>query len=232
MQAANWTQVFINPKHPKFFAVNDFFALLTIVSVAVVVLETVPSLGAYQSWFTVIEWISVVLFTFEYIARTIATKPSLKYTFSFFGIVDLLAVLPSFFGAGNLTFLKAARALRIIRLLRLIRTTAMHNHSKEEDFNPVLLNVMIYFAALMMALLTFGTLMYLIENSSSAFLSIPAGMWWSLKVFLGSVPVDLPATSFGAALHVLTRFTGMLLLGLLLGVVGNIFRAMLGDEEK
>ena len=93
------------------------------------------------------------------------------------------------------------------------------------------MNVLIYFAALLFALLTFGTLMYIVEGGD-VFISIPAGMWWSLKVFLGGISVPAPVSEIGEMLYVLTRFTGMLLLGLLLGVVGNIFRLVLGAEKK
>ena len=225
----HWVQSFVNSKHPKFFAVNDFFALLTIVSIIAVVLETVPALEQYTTIFFWVEWVTVGLFTFEYIVRLVATKPIHKYAFSFFGIVDLVAILPSFLGVGNLTFLKSARALRIIRLLRLIRASAVRSHARDEHYNPVLFNVLIYGAALVIALLTFGTLMYLVESGES-FTSIPAGMWWSFKVFMAGIPVVTPATEIGEVLFVLTRFTGMLLLGLLLGVVGNIFRSIVGGK--
>ncbi len=68
--------------------------------------------------------------------------------------------------------------------------------------------------------------MYLVEGSQSAFASIPAGMWWSLKVFMAGIPVVEPATTLGEFFFVVTRFIGLLLLGLLIGVVGNVFRVL------
>jgi len=194
--------IFSDPTHPHFFIANNFF---------------------------VVEWVSVTLFSIEYFARAWATKPTRKYIFSFFGIIDLVSILPSFLGVGNFTFLKSARALRIIRLLRLLRSTSVQSHKKDEDYNPVAFNVLIYFAALVFALLTFGTLMFIFEPSET-FTSIPAGMWWAFKVFLGGIAVSVPVTEIGEVFYVLTRFTGMLLLGLLLGVVGNIFRLVLGNK--
>lgn len=222
-------RIFSDPTHPKFFLVNDFFAILTILSVLVVVLETVPGLEKYDLAFFVIEWFSVTLFSIEYISRLWSTNPPRKYAFSFFGIIDLLSILPSFLGVGNLTFLKSARALRIIRLLRLVRTSSVKAHEKEEEYNPIAFNVLIYFAALLFALLVFGTAMYVFEPSET-FASIPAGMWWSFKVFLASIPVDQPTTAIGDGLYVLTRFVGLMLLGLLIGVVGNVFRILIGNK--
>lgn len=225
----NWTSVFTDQKHPYFFIANDFFALLTIISILVIVLETIPNFSQYSTIFFWVEWITVALFSFEYIVRFIATKPSRKYALSFFGLIDLISILPSFLGIGNLTFLKSARALRIIRLLRLIRAGAVQSHAGDENYSPVVFNVLIYAAALLIALLTFGTLMYIAEPGE-VFSSIPAGMWWSFKVFMAGIPVDSPVTEIGEILFVMTRFTGMLLLGLLLGVVGNIFRVVLGGK--
>ena len=79
-----------------FHYVNDFFALLTIISIVSVVLETVPSLQTYSQIFFIIEWVAVLLFTVEYVGRTIASKPIWKYPTSFFGYVDLVSIVPTF----------------------------------------------------------------------------------------------------------------------------------------
>lgn len=220
-------QAFTQPTTKTFAVVSNFFALLTIGSIVSVVLETVPRFSVYSNVFFIVEWTAVILFTLEYCGRLYITKPARAYIFSFFGYVDLLAILPTFLGLGNFTFLKSARALRIVRLLRLVRLTkiARAPHVSEEAFGVLGLNVLIYFATLLCALLLAGTAVYLVEPQ--LFMSIPAGMWWSFKVFMGSLPVTLPETALGEALLVTTRFVGLLLLGLLVGVVGNIFRSLL-----
>ena len=212
-----------------FHYVNDFFALLTIVSIVAVVLETVTSLEQYSQTFLIIEWVAVLLFTVEYIGRTIASKPTWKYPTSFFGYIDLVSILPTFLGLGNFTFLKSARALRIIRLLRMLRLAKISRSKAvdEDSVSTLSLNVLIYFVTLTFALLITGTAMYLVEPGTSAFSSIPAGMWWSLKVFMAGIPITEPVTALGEFFFVLTRFVGLLLLGLLIGVVGNVFRVVL-----
>lgn len=223
-------KAFANTDSKIFHYVNDFFALLTIVSIIAVVLETVPSLGHYSQTFLVIEWVAVLLFTIEYIGRTIASKPTWKYPTSFFGYIDLVSILPTFFGLGNFTFLKSARALRIIRLLRMLRLAKVTRHdAQDEDMSAMSLNVLIYFVTLTFALLVTGTAIYLVEPSM--YTSIPAGMWWSLKVFMAGIPVVEPVTAIGEFLFVVTRFIGLLLLGLLIGVVGNVFRSLLTGKK-
>ncbi len=225
---------FSNPSSKTFHYVNDFFALLTIISIIAVVLETVSSLEPYSQVFLIIEWVAVGFFTIEYIGRTIASKPRWKYPTSFFGYIDLISILPTLLGLGNFTFLKSARALRIIRLLRMLRLAKMSRSDlmDEENMSVMSLNVLIYFVTLTFALLVTGTAIYLVEPETSAFASIPAGMWWSLKVFMAGIPVAEPVTALGEFFFVLTRFIGLMLLGLLIGVVGNVFRVLLGGRKK
>lgn len=231
---SHWTQALVNPSHKNYFLVNDALAVLTIVSIASVVLETVTSLEQYHYVFLTLEWVAVFFFSIEYIVRVVATKPTSKYIFSFFGIVDLVSIVPSFLGIGNLTFLKSARALRIMRLLRMMRLAKIgrKNLNDEIGLSIISLNVIIYLGTLFVALLGTGTLMYLVESTQPVFSSIPAGMWWSLKVFLGSITVPEPTTFLGETFYVLTRFVGLLLLGLLVGVVGNIFHSTMLSNKK
>lgn len=223
------TCAFVNSNTKIFQVVSNFLAILTIVSIASVVLETVSSLQSYHIVFLVIEWVAVVFFTLEYVGRFIVSKPKWKYSISFFGVVDLVAILPTFLGLGNFTFLKSARAFRIIRLLRMMRLAKVGRAEimTDENMGVMSLNVIIYFATLLTALLITGTAMYLTEPQLSSFASIPAGMWWSLKVFMAGIPVMEPQTDLGGIFFVLTRFIGLLLLGLLVGVVGNVFKVVM-----
>jgi len=220
----------LKPDNGLYFILSDFLALCTIVSIIAIVLETVPSMEKYELYFTVVEYTAVLIFTLEYLARLSVTKPKRAYVFSFYGLIDLVSVLPSFMGFGNLTFLKSVRAIRLIRLLRLIRLAKLshsHRSDPEESLGVFALNVSIYITLLLLALLCMGTLMYVAEEQVGTILSIPAGMWWSFQVFMGGIPVDTPLTMLGSILYVLARFVGLLLLGVLVGVVGNVFRTLL-----
>lgn len=224
-----------NPKAPRYFLVTDVLAFFTILSVLGIVLETVPSLAVHKNIFWFIEWSSVIVFSAEYLARLYISKPRLKYSLSFFGIIDLLAILPSFLGVGNLTFLKSARVLRIMRFLRMVRMAKLARMSPkdiEDSMGVFALNVGIYVTMLFIALLVFGTALFLTEINVDAFVSIPAAMWWSFKVFIGSIPVDAPISVLGGVLYVFARFVGLILLGVLIGVVGNIFRVLVLGEKK
>lgn len=219
-----------DPGSKYFFFASDALAVVTIISVVAVVLETVPSLSDHIHVFNFIEWVAVAIFTIEYLARLYISNPRWKYPVSFFGIIDLVSILPTFLGVGNLTFLKSARALRVVRLLRLVRLAKLshlHKAHSDESLGAIGLNTLIFFVVLVLALLLSGTLIYLFETGVEAFTSIPAGMWWSFQVFMGGIPVAEPLSALGGVVYVFSRFLGFILIGVLVGVVGNILRVML-----
>lgn len=208
---------------------SDVLAIATIISIIALILETVPALAPYGHWLLLIELIAVAIFSAEYLGRLFISRPRHRYPLSFFGIIDLVSILPTVLGLGNWTFLKSARAIRIIRLLRMLRLAKLARQAGdvEESFGVFGHNVLIYGATLTFALIVVGTAIYLAEPSTAAFVSIPAGMWWALQVFLGGIPVSTPETAAGEVVYVFGRFIGLLLLGLLVGVIGNLFRVYL-----
>ena len=225
-----------NPKNKHYFIVSDFLAFFTVVSILSIVLETVPSLAQYNVWFAIIEWVSVAIFSIEYVARVYVAKKLPQYIFSFFGIIDLVSILPSLLGLGNFTFLKSARALRIIRLLRMARMSKfahLKTDEVEKHLNHFTLNLMLLVVVLLTSLLFVGTLVYLAEGDAQAFASIPLGMLWALKVFLIGLPIEYPDSAWGQVVHIIARFVGLTVFGVLVGVVGNIFRqSMFGSSKE
>lgn len=209
-------------------------AFTTLVAVAAVALETVPALSSYSGVFHIIEIVIVTIFSLEYITRLYYSPNRFRYAFSFFGIIDLLAILPSFLGLTNLTFLKAARAIRIIRLLRMLRLAKFSEIKRRKNAAQSLyvINLEIYSATLLIATLLLGALFYVFEINHLAARDIPSGMWWALRAILGGISYPQPETLGGTITLILTRFTSMLLLGMLLGLVGTMLRKALIGAEK
>lgn len=229
--------IFNKPTNKYFRVVNDFFAFLTIISVLGIVLETVPEFQQYETAFTILEYSVVVFFSFEYIARLYAAKKKWKYVFSFFGLVDLISILPTFIGLINLTFLKSARVLRILRLLRMVRLAKIARMRRpiadaEQHESIYRINIQIYFTALFAAILALGALIYIIEAPHHAFNSIPAGMMWSAEVILGGgITTNYPETIAGQLLGLVARFVGLALLGVLIHVIGHLLKRWLFGEK-
>ena len=214
--------------------IGGFLAAATILAVILVALETLPSLAKFNQYFTWAEYILVFIFSLEYITRLYQAPKKLTYIFSFFGLIDLIAILPSILGFTNLTFLKAARAVRIIRLLRILRLSKLTKLKKKENANQsvYLYNIEIYATALLIATLVLGSLFYIFEHHQTAGSSIPSGMFWSLKAILGGLNYPQPETLGGTITMVLTRLTSLILLGLLLSLAGTMLRKVLTGSEK
>ncbi len=221
--------IFENPRSKYFSVVNDIFAFATILSIFAIILETVLSLAHYKVLFMVIEWTTVMLFLAEYLLRFWSAKRRAGYALSFFGVVDLVAILPTFLGVGDLTFLKSARVVRIIRFLRLVRLTKLtrlHVKDAEETVGIFGFNIMLYAATLLFVMIVFGVLLHVYE-SGGRYWSIPEGMYWTFSVFLGGLPAPIPASTSGTVIFILAKFSGMALFGLLVGIVGKIFNELI-----
>lgn len=209
-----------------FAAANDILAIATVVSVASIALETVPSLAHYHGVFAAIEWSTVTLFAVEYAARLWVAKPKTSYIFSFFGIVDMLAIAPTLLGLGNFTFLKTARAVRIIRFLRMLRLVKLARAPKKTGGSSVwMFNLQIYAVAVLIAVVGIGVAFFILEPGVAP--HIPAGMYWAFTLIVGGVPHDPPTTSAGTVVLVATRFVSMIFFGMLIGLVGTVMRKVL-----
>jgi len=203
------------------------------------VLETIPSFSPYYPLLSFIEWTSVAVFTLEYIARIISTKNKLGYIFSFFGLLDLVAILPSYLGLANLTYLKAGRTVRVLRFLRILRLSKLaraehlHGTSKERTMLDVIrLNAGIYLTAIVSGILVLGCLIYIAEgHSSEEFKSIPAGMLWTVKILFG-LPFEHVHTAAGMWVFFGVKMTGLLLFGAFTGLIGGMFQNILLGQLK
>ncbi len=158
---------------------------LIVASVITVMAETVPDWhDRYRAVFTVLEWVFTGLFTIEYIARLIVVNQPFRYATSFFGVVDLLAILPTFLGllipgSGSL------RVIRILRLLRAFRVLKLVGFIEEARGLQSALYAsrrrIIVFLSVVLALVTIlGTLIYLVEDGQSGFSSIPKSIYWAI----------------------------------------------------
>ncbi|MEK7542091.1 MAG: ion transporter [Patescibacteria group bacterium] len=222
-----------------FVPVNDFLSLITIISILGIILETVPFLDPYTNFFQAVEYITVFFFSFEYIGRVVATKKPLRYIVSFFGIVDFLAILPTYLGLSNLTYLKSARMFRILRFLRVLRLVKLtrvikkgSHHEDIEHYSSIhSMTIKIYLFAMLTTVVVLGTLIYVFESDQLAFSSIPSGMLWTLQAILGdstATPKSLP----GQMINLVARFVGLVMLGFLIHIVGTtVNRFLLGSRR-
>ncbi|MBI3576893.1 ion transporter [Candidatus Gottesmanbacteria bacterium] len=210
----------------------------TIISIASIILETVQEFTAFSEWFMVIEWTAAGIFTLEYLARLWIESKKMGYVFGFWGIADLLSILPTFLGLGNWTFLKSVRTLRMLRLLRMIRLAKIsrsylqsHDQANTQgDMNKI--NVSIYFLALTSVTIVFGSILYGVEQANGAYANIPLAMLQVARVLVGGVGFAPTSSVFGEVIILLIRFVGLALFGFLVSIIGGILNHWLLGTEK
>lgn len=157
-----------------------------IISVGAILLDSIDSLhAAYGTLFVWIEWIFTILFTIEYAARIISLKKPLNYIFSFFGMIDLFSILPSYLallfgGIQVFLVLRVFRLLRIFRILKLIRFVSEGNLLllTLKSSMPKIINFLI---AVVSIVVISGVIMYIVEGpSNSKFTDIPTSIYWAV----------------------------------------------------
>ena len=157
---------------------------LILLSILVVIVGSVPSIiASHDTVMGTLEWAFTLLFTAEYIARLVCVRHPLRYATSFYGIIDLISVLPTYFSLlvpGTELFLD----IRILRLLRVFRIFKLTLYIEEYTrLGQALMasrrKIMVFLSVVLMAILILGTLMYVIEGPKSGFTSIPVAMYWA-----------------------------------------------------
>ena len=221
---------------------------LVVLNLIAVALESVPTLQInYGSWFYSFEIFSVIVFTDEYVARVWSApakrdhengetglKARMRYVFSFYGLIDLVAILPfyiqAFFPGLDLRVLRALRLLRILKLNH-------YNSALDDLFGAIIEEKKSFLTTLYIFSVAFvlsSSLIYYAEHKVQPedFRSIPDAMYWSIitltTVGYGDVS---PITVFGKSIAAITAIFGVVVVALLTGIVANSFNAQM-DRRK
>lgn len=204
----------------------DTVVLLSIVaSIVVVLLESVPSIRArWQSTLVLLEWSFTALFTVEYLLRLYSVGRPLRYATSFFGIVDLLAVIPSYLslllpGAQSLLVVRILRTLRIFRVFKL---TLYLSESRElwEAMRRSRRKIFVFLFVVVTLVVIVGAAMYLVEGPESGFTSIPMSMYWAVVTLTTVGYGDIsPQTPLGQFLAMLLMLIGYGIIAVPTGIV-------------
>lgn len=159
---------------------------LIILSVLAVMLESVGSINArWGPQLRLLEWIATAIFTVEYVLRILSTGRPLKYIFSFFGLVDLLSIIPTYLalfisGAQTLLVIRTLRLLRVFRVLKLVRFVG-EAHVLTEALKASARKIIVFLGAVVVMTVIIGSVMYIVEGGQdSSFSSIPQSMYWAI----------------------------------------------------
>lgn len=180
-----WYRVVFHHDSP---AERNFDLLLIVAilaSVLVVVLDSVPGIKArWHLPLYVAEWVFTVLFASEYAVRLWVVRNPWRYARSFYGVIDLLAILPTllsllFPASTSLAVIRALRLLRIFRVLKLVEYSSEAGMLMQALWRSRR-KILVFLATVLTVVVVFGALMYLVEGPANGFTSIPTAMYWAV----------------------------------------------------
>jgi voltage-gated potassium channel len=202
---------------------------IILASIIFVMLESVHDINIiYGKYFKIAEWIVTIFFSIEYILRIYVLKKPLSYIFSFFGIVDLLSVLPSYLGL-ILTGGNSLLVIRVLRLLRVFRIFKLSRYTKEAGFILRALKesrhkLSVFLVTILTIVIILGTLMYLIEGEENGFSSIPESIYWAIVTLTTVGYGDIaPHTDLGKFISSFVMILGYSIIAVPTGIVAVAF---------
>ncbi|MEP7282097.1 MAG: ion transporter [Rubrivivax sp.] len=200
-------------------------------SVAVVIADSMAGVHArHGEVLAVLEWFFTLAFTVEYVARLVCVRRPGRYARSFYGVIDLLAILPTYLAV----LLPGAHALldvRVLRLLRLFRILRLGAYVAEfgalgRALSAARHKIFVFLSFVLGVVLVMGTLMYVVEGPENGFSSIPVGVYWAITTMTTVGFGDItPQTTFGRVIASVMMLIGWGTLAVPTGIVSAEFTA-------
>ena len=218
-------EVIFEADTPTGKAFDVLLIISILLSVFAVMMESVTAVrDLYGRELFLAEWFFTVLFTIEYVLRLLSVGRPLKYATSFFGIVDLLAVIPTYIGllfpAGH--YLMVIRILRVLRVFRILK---LAHHLGEarllmEALKASRTKITVFIFTVMTIVVIVGSVMYVIEGEENGFTSIPRGIYWAIVTLTTVGYGDVsPKTNLGQTLASLVMIMGYAIIAVPTGIV-------------
>ena len=199
--------------------------LAILASLGVVMLDSVyPVRQQYGQLLDVLEWIFTTLFTVEYVLRLLCVPKALRYAYSFYGVIDFLAILPSYVALlvpGTHLLID----IRILRLLRIFRIFKLSHYLKESQILIQALiasrhKIAVFISAVLIFVVILATLMYVLEGPANGFTSIPRSIYWAIVTITTTGYGDItPRTDLGQVIATMVMLLGYGILAVPTGIV-------------
>jgi voltage-gated potassium channel len=199
--------------------------IIILLSVIIVMLDSVKEINTDIGYYLYgLEWVFTIIFTIEYILRLISVGRPLRYAASFFGIIDLLAILPTYFSLlfpGSQYFL----VIRVLRLLRIFRILKLVQFLKEAQLLVKALRssgrkVAVFLFTVLLLVIIFGSLMYVIEGEEHGFINIPTSIYWAIVTLTTVGYGDVsPQTGLGQTIASIIMILGYSIIAVPTGIV-------------
>jgi len=209
----------------RFFDLALIWSIL--ISVAAVMLDSVTAVRArYGPVLTIVEWVFTILFTLEYLLRLWCIGKPLRYATSFFGLVDLLAVLPTYISLvlPGSRYLLVIRILRVLRIFRVLKLVQYMNEAQVmiRALRAAGHKIIVFFATVITLVVIFGSVMYIIEGEANGFTSIPRSIYWAIVTMTTVGYGDIsPQTAAGQAIAAVIMLIGFTIIAVPTGIVAS-----------
>ena len=204
---------------------DEILIIAIILSIITVLLDSVSEYHQqYGQILIFAEWIFTIMFTIEYSMRIYCIKRPLSYVFSFYGIIDLLSVIPTYLsvllpGTQVLSVIRILRVLRIFRVLKLVQYMGEANYIREALIASKT-KIFVFLFSVMNIVVILGSIMYLIEGEAAGYTSIPKSIYWAIVTLTTVGYGDIhPLTSLGQAISAVIMLIGYSIIAVPTGIV-------------
>ena len=211
---------------------NIILLITILLSVFAVMLNSVYSLSIkYGDIFLYVEWIITILFSIEYFLRIYSAKKTVKYIFSFYGIIDLLTILPTYIslliaGTNVLAVIRMLRLMRIFRVFKLVKYTKASNVLLISLRNSKT-KIVVFLEVVLIIVVIIGSMMYFIEGPENGFISIPKSIYWAIVTITTVGYGDIsPQTVSGQTLASILMIVGFAIIAVPTSIVGSELYAL------
>ena len=211
---------------PEGKAFDIALIIVILASLFVAIIETVSAVKIrYGRMLYSLEWVFTIAFIIEYLLRVYSTRKPRSYIFSFFGIVDLLSILPVFLSivfvdSHSLIIIRSVRLLRIFRVLKLVNLI-LESMTLWRAIKKSQAKITVFLLFLVVHVLIFGSVMYLVEhNVNSGFENIPQSIYWAIVTLTTVGYGDVsPITPFGKFIASLVMISGYAVIAVPTGII-------------
>jgi len=220
-----WREIIFETNTREGRAFDLILLFLILLSVMVVMLDSITRFHLRYGWtLYMLEWVLTFLFTIEYIMRIITSEKPRHYVLSFFGIIDLLAIVPTylsifFVGYQYLTIIRILRLLRIFRILKLVRFIRA-SHVLAQSIRNNRFKILVFLEFMLLIVTILGSIMYLIEGPENGFKDIPTSIYWAIVTMTTVGYGDIaPQTGLGQIIASFIMILGYAIIAIPTGIV-------------
>ncbi|HRZ95936.1 MAG TPA: ion transporter [Paludibacter sp.] len=196
-----------------------------LISVLLTIIDSIAYINLhFRDEFYFVEWIFTILFTIEYLLRIYSSEKPLKYIFSFWGLIDLLAILPTFLSIFfyKYHYLFVVRILRLLRVFRVLKLVRFNRESSSlmRSLKASSYKIGIFILAILAIVVLLGSLMYVVEGEENGFTSIPQSIYWAIITITTVGYGDIvPHTIMGKFISSFSMLIGYAIIAVPTGIV-------------